>query len=486
MLYLLTILFPLSIAGMCYVLRRQTTTVIAIAVVAMLSQVLLVAQIPLDTPVRLLGVTLDLNALTRLFLLVFLMVLALSFLASWHIPHGENFVPISLLILSLVATILLLQDPFIVSLLLLGSGLAAVLALVDLPTGAGRLVATRVIATALKYLTLMVLAGMLIYLGFVLIDIYRPGETPGRIPLARFILALLTTGFALRLALVPFHSWLPDLVEDAAPMVAVLVVGMLNTTSLLVLVLSFQRFPVLLVENPAGLVFLRVGAILTVVLAGLLALAQTDLRRTLAYLLIYGSGMVFYGLVSASTVGLTGAMFEAFNQTLAMLLIFVSVGLLERPDGRPPLHGGAVRRDLLQRWPIASLGLIGGGFALLGLPPFNGFASKLLLYEAAARQNWFELLLLLLATTLAGLALLRAIYDRLLGPGETTAELEPLLLGETEVDRPTTRRLQPEPRSTAALTLLLLVACLGIGLYPQPFLDIISDVIRGLTFVRVL
>jgi formate hydrogenlyase subunit 3/multisubunit Na+/H+ antiporter MnhD subunit len=485
MVYLLIILFPISMAAMCYVLRTQTVLVIATAVVVVLAQVLLVAQVPL-APTRFLGVTLELNPLTRLFLLVFLVILAFSFMASWHLPHGENFVPVGLLLLSLISSTLLLQNPFIVSLMLVGSALAAVLAIVDLPTGAGKLVEARAFATALKYLVLMTLAGALSYFSFVLADVYQPGVSPGSIRLARFILALLAAGFALRLALIPFHSWLPDLVEDAAPLVSALIIAILNTTSLLVLVLSFQRFPVLLVENEFGLFLLRIGAIATMLLAGLLALAQDSLRRMLAYLLIYESGMVFYGLVASSALGLTGALFEALNQVLAVVLIFISLGLIEQPDGRPPLPGGEQRRDLLWRWPVGSVGFLCGALVLLGLPPFSGFASKLLLYQTAASQHWVELVLLVAATAIAGLALLRLARARFLGPSDVVEDTRPLLLGETELDRPAVRRLQPEPRSTALLTMLLLGFALGIGLAPQPVVEIISDVVDGLTFVQAL
>jgi formate hydrogenlyase subunit 3/multisubunit Na+/H+ antiporter MnhD subunit len=485
MLYLLIMLFPISMSATCFVLRKQTGLVIAVAVSVVLTQTMLVAQVPLDIPSRFLGLTLNLEALNRLFLLVFLGMLALAFIASWHTPHGENFVPVALLILSLVSAILLLQDPFIVSLLLVGSALAAVLAIVDLPTGSGQLPGTRSLATAIKYLVLMVLAGALSYFSFVLADVYQPGVSPGSILLARFILALLTAGFALRLALIPFHSWLPDLVENAAPMVSALVIALINTTSILVLVLSFQRFPVLLVDNPLGLFLLRAIAIATALLAGLLALAQKSLRRTLAYLLIYGSGIVFYGLVSASAPGLSGALFEAFNQVLAVTLMFLGLGLIERPDGRPPLPG-AERRDLLWRWPVGSAGFLGGALVLLGLPPLSGYPGKLLLYRVASQQNWIELALLVSATVLAGLALLRLANDKFLGPREDVPETRPLLLGETELDRPAVRRLEPEPRSTALLTILLLAASLGIGIYPQPLFNIISDAVRGLIFVRML
>jgi formate hydrogenlyase subunit 3/multisubunit Na+/H+ antiporter MnhD subunit len=194
--------------------------------------------------------------------------------------------------------------------------------------------------------------------------------------------------------------------------------------------------------------------------------------------------MVFYGLASLTTLGLAGAIFGALNQTLAVTLLFVSLALLERPDGRPP---GVLRRDLLRRWPVAGAGLLAGGLALVGLPPLNGAMSHLLIYQAAAERGWIELLPLLAGTLLAGLGLARVAAARLLGPGEEAATAaEPLMLGETELDRPARRRLEPEPRSTAVLTMLLLGICLAIGLYPQPILATIDEAIRGLAFIRAL
>lgn len=483
MLYLLLILFPVTMALSTFVLRRRTGLVIFVALGTVLAQLLVATQIPLDDPTRLLGVTLSLNALNRVFLLVFLAIGGFAFVGAWNLPHGENFVPITLLSLAQVGAVLLLQDPFITTLLLASTGLTAVLAIVDLPAGASNLVGTRAIAAALKYLVLMVVAAMLMYIAFVLTDIFRPGELPGRISPARFILALLAVSFALRLALIPFHTWLTDLVDYAEPLVAAVILTLLNTTSLLVLILVFQSFPTLLFESEGAFGVMRLGAIVSALTAGVLALAPTGLRRTIAYLVLYNCGMVFYGLASVSPLGLAGAIFGALNQTFAVMLIFVSLGLLERPDGRTP---GVLRRDLLRRWPVAGAGLLASGMALLGLPPLNGALSHMLIYQAAAAHGWIELLPLLLGTALAGLGLARAVAERLLGPGEETLAAEPLLLGETELDRPAVRRLDPEPRSAAALTVTLLLICLAIGLYPQPILATIEEAIRGLAFIRAL
>jgi formate hydrogenlyase subunit 3/multisubunit Na+/H+ antiporter MnhD subunit len=490
MIYLLLIFFPVVMAASCFVLRKQTRLVILGAVATMLVQIGLVARLPLDQPARLLGLTLNLDPLGRLFLLTFLGVGALAFLATWNVPHGENFVPIGLMILGLIGTtLLLLQEEYTASLLLGSTGLLAVLAIVDLPTGSTALVGRTTIATALKYLVLMLIAGMIMYLAFVLVSIYRPGDTPGQPSPVHLILALIVVGFGLRLAIAPFHSWLPDLAEDAAPMTSVLIVAVINAATLLFLIESIQFFfyPVEVIggsESARGMMLLMAIAVVTALLGGLLALTQGGMRRTIGYLVVYNAGMILFGLATLDSLGVAGALFEALNQTIIVLLLFLSIGLLERPDGRPT---NVVRRDLLWRWPVAGTGLLCGGLALLGLPPFNGFAGKLLLYEAAARRGGPYLVLLLIATALALLALLRLARERLFGPSEQDiVEESPILLGTTELDRQAERRLEPEPRGMAILVALLMALCLGIGLYPQPLLATINEVIRGLTFIQPL
>lgn len=484
MAYLLLMFFPAAMSASCFVLRKQTRLVIGIAVATMITQLVLASQLPPDQPSRLLGLTLVLDPLSRLFLMTFFCVGAFAFLSSWGIPHGENFVPVALLMLCFSsATILLLQEPFVVSLLLISGGLLAVLAIVDLPTGSPTLVERASIATGLKYLVLMVIAGVMMYLAFVMVNIYRPSDAIDRVSPAHLILGLIAIGFGLRLATVPFHSWLPDLTEDAAPMVSVIVVTVINVTSLLFLINTFQFFPILIQENETGLQILQAFGIATSLLGATLALSQPNMRRTLGYLIVYNAGMVFFGLTTMTIPGLSGALFESFNQIIVVMLLFLCVGLLERPDGRPP---NVVRRDLLWRWPIAGTGLIVGCLALIGLPPFNGFASKLLIYQAASEQSGLALAFLLLSTAIALIALVRLAYDRLLGPPEEVQVDEtPILLGTTDLDRPAPRRLEPEPRGLAILIGVLLVLCLSIGLYPQPILTAIQDVIGGLTFIRM-
>jgi formate hydrogenlyase subunit 3/multisubunit Na+/H+ antiporter MnhD subunit len=483
MSYVLLVTFPVALGASCFLLRKETQLVIGLSVAALIAQLLLVLSMPVDQPVRLLGLTLNLDPLGRLFLSSFPVVTALMVLATQRLPHGEHFVSIALIIIGVAsAMVVLLQEPFVVALLLVSAGLLSVLAIVDLPTGSPTLVEPKVIASALKYLVLMAFAGALAYMGFVLINVYRPGISLDQ-SAPRLVLALIVVAFGARIALVPFHSWLPDLVEDASPLASALIIAVLNTTGLLFLISVFQFFPTLVAENERGLQLLTwLGAIAALV-GAFLALVQDCPRRIIGYLVVYNAGMILFGLATTTSIGLAGAVFEAFNQTLAVPLLMVSLALLEQPDGRPPK---AMRRDMLWRWPVAGSGLLGSGAALIGLPPLSGFASKMLLYEAAARNGVLLLTLLIGATALALLALARLARDWLIGaPEEQPIPETPLLLGTTELDLPPQRHLTPEPFIAALVVLIFLGGSLAIGLYPQPLLETIADVMRGLTFVNV-
>jgi formate hydrogenlyase subunit 3/multisubunit Na+/H+ antiporter MnhD subunit len=482
MSYVLLITFPLALGASCFLIRKETQLVIGLSVAALIVQLALVLVMPVDQPVRLLGLTLNLDPLGRLFLAGFPAVTALMALATRRLPHGEHFASIALIIIGVAsAIVVLLQEPFVVALLLVSAGLLSVLAIVDLPTGAPTLVEPRVIASALKYLVLMAFAGALAYMGFVLINVYRPGISPDQTT-PRLVLALIVVAFGIRIALVPFHSWLPDLVEDASPMVSALIIVVLNTTGLLFLISVFQFFPALVAENERGLQLLTWSGALAALIGAFLALLQDCPRRTIGYLVVYNAGMILFGLATTTSIGLAGAVFEAFNQTLAVPLLMVSLALLEQPDGRPPK---AIRRDMLWRWPVAGSGLLGSGAALIGLPPLSGFASKMLLYEVAARDSALLLLLLIGATALALLALARLARDWLIGaPEDQPVPETPLVLGTTELDLPPQRHLAPEPFIAALVVLAFLGGSLAIGLYPQPLFETIADVIRGLTFVR--
>ncbi len=483
MLYLLLIFFPISMAFSIFLLRRLPRIAVSLAIGTLFIELFLAMQVRVDDPIRVLGVTLLLSPLHQIFLFLFLGIGIVTLIAALLFPHGENFSATGLLIIAQTVAILVMQDSFVTALVLVAMGLTAVLAIVDLPVGAGVLISRQTLVTALKYLVLMVIAGLLLYAAYVLTDIFRPGELPGRISPARFILALLAAGFALRMALTPFHTWLVDLVGYVGSLAAVLIIALPIPASLLVFLLTLQSFPTLIFEGGQALDVLRIGAAVSALLAAALALTASTLRQRIAYLIASHCGIIFYSFASLSLAGLSGAMFGVINLALAVTTVLISLEMIEYPTGG---HSESAHADVLWRRPIAGTGLLGGGLALIGWLPSPGGTSYLLTLQAAAEAGWGELSVLLIAMILATLALVQLAVQYLIGPRTRTPVPEPLLLGETEVDRPPPMRLPREPLGASWLVGSLLVTMLVIGIFPNILLPTIEAAVRSLAAISAM
>lgn len=477
MLYLLLIFFPISMAFSTFLLRRMPRIAVGLGIGTLIVELLLAIQVRVDDPVRVFSVTMLLSPLHQIFLFLFLGIGIVVLIAAWVFPHGENFSATGLLIIAQTVAILLMQDSFVTALMLVAIALTAVLAIVDLPVGAGVLVSRQILAAALKYLVLMVVAGILLYAAYVLTDLFRPGELPGRISPARFILALLAAGFALRLALVPFHAWLVDLITYAGSLASVLIIALPVPASLLVFLLTLQSYPALLFEGGQALTVLRIGAAFSALLSSALALTAASLRQRLAYLIAGHCGVIFYSFASLSLIGLSGAVFGAINIALAITTVLISLTLLEHAIG-----GGTIEsyNDLIWQRPVAGAGLLAGGLALTGWLPSPGGSAYLLALQAAADSGLVEVFILVAAMSLATLTLIQLTVQYLIGSRSKAIEVEPRLLGETEVDRPSPVRLSPEPWTARWLIIGLIAAMLVIGMTPQTLLTTIEAAVRSL------
>ncbi len=482
MTYLLLIALPIALAAACFLLRQRSRLVLAVAAISAMAQIGLSHAIADGTPSRLIGLTMSLDPLGRLVLDAILIAGVVVFLAAIWLPHGEQLAPIGTLMLSLAAaTVLLIQQPYLATLLLVITALLAVLAIVDLPAESSALVSPRLIATALKFLVLMLLAGVFVTISLVLVGLYRPGADPATSP-ARFILALLVIGFGLRLALAPLHVWLPDLLDDAAPLVAAFAIALNSALGLLLLVSALQFFPTLVFENERGLGALSALGMGSAVLSAALAVGQERMRRAFGYLCVANAGLIVFGTATISVTGISGGLLLALHQILALTAICIALALIDTADLR-----GAALNALARRSPVAAIGLLAGVAALIGLPPFGGFAAWLLLLSAAAARGPAFVVGLILTALLGIVAVGRIGYQRLLGPDEDAPPPPPELrigdLPEFAQRPPATWR---EPLLPALLVVLLLGVSLASGIYPQPVLDIIARAIRSLTFVRVL
>jgi len=196
------------------------------------------------------------------------------------------------------------------------------------------------------------------------------------------IFALTFVGFAVKLPVWPFHTWLPDAHTDAPTAVSVMLAGvLLKMGGYGMIRVSAGMFPGVIVDVAWLLVALGV---INVLYGAVVTLRQTDLKRLVAFSSISHMGYVLIGISSVagiagsvSPVGLTGAAMQMFSHGTITGLLFLLVGLLyEKAHTRyiPDLGG------LAGRMPLIAAAFLLAGLASLGLPGTSGFVSELLVF----------------------------------------------------------------------------------------------------------
>jgi hydrogenase-4 component B len=210
---------------------------------------------------------------------------------------------------------------------------------------------------------------------------------PGRLTAAA-VLALMLLGAGSKAGLVPLHAWLP-LAHPAAPShVSALMSGIMTKVA----VYGFIRVVFDLLEQPAwwsGVAMLLLGG-LTAVLGILYALMEKDLKRLLAYSTIENIGVIFAslglalafkanGMPSAAALALTAALFHVLNHSFFKSLLFFGAGAVLTATGERNMEtlGG-----LIHRMPLTSFVFLVGCVSISALPPFNGFVSEWLVFQA--------------------------------------------------------------------------------------------------------
>jgi multicomponent Na+:H+ antiporter subunit D len=204
----------------------------------------------------------------------------------------------------------------------------------------------------------------------------------------------ITIGLALKAAVFPLHTWLPNAYSFAPHVVTVFIAACATKVSLYILlrfdfavfqgnlpghVLQFASFAV-----PLG--------ILAVLVASVIAALEHDLKRLLAYSSVAQVGYILVGAGMASSTGLTAASVHMFNHALAKGALFVAVACLAMRVGTLTLDGlaGAGRRQ-----PLTMAAFVIAGLSLIGMPGTAGFVGKWYLVSAALELGPWGVLLIL-------------------------------------------------------------------------------------------
>jgi multicomponent Na+:H+ antiporter subunit D len=316
-----------------------------------------------------------------------------------HYGSKANFYALFLVMIAGMNGLLLVTDLFQIYIFLEVAAVASY-ALVAFGLGQDELEAS------FKYLMLSAVASAFLLAGIVIIFGVTGGldfETVSqglRALDARYLVGLCAAffilGFGLKAALVPFHAWLPDAHPSApAPISAALSGLLIKVSGVYALTRVFLNVFGL---TPALSTVLMYLGVISMVVAALLALGQTDIKRMLAYSSISQVGYIVLGIGLGTPLGILGGLFHLFNHALAKSLLFLNSGSIQMSTGTRNLDemGG-----LGKRMPVTAGTTLIGSLAIAGVPPLNGFWSKLIIIVALVQaKQWAFALIAVLVSVL--------------------------------------------------------------------------------------
>lgn len=222
-------------------------------------------------------------------------------------------------------------------------------------------------------------------------------------------LLLLLVGFGFKISAVPFHFWAPDVYEGAPTPIA----GFLSTASKAAGFAVLARvllavFPDLTLQWST---FISILATLTMTLGNLLALAQRNIKRLLAYSSIAHAGYILIGLVAVNQLGMTSVIFYLIAYVLTNLAAFGVVLAYGRIVGSDEI---AAYAGLSRRNPTLALLLLIALLSLAGMPPFAGFVVKFSVFAAAVQAGMIWLAVVGVLNSIIGLyyylTVLKVVY----------------------------------------------------------------------------
>jgi len=243
--------------------------------------------------------------------------------------------------------------------------------------------------------------------------------------LDKIALGLLIPVLAMKAGAVPMHMWAPDAYSEApAPITMILVVA--SQASLYALFrVTFSLYNITLNTLAVGWIIIILG-LLSMFMGVTMAIIQKDIKRLMAYHAISQTGYMFLGVgvglavlanpISLSQSGITameGGIFHIMNHAMYKGLLFLTAGALFYRTGTKDLDkmGG-----LAHSMKYTTIFFIIGAAAIAGLPPFNGFASKLLIYESVYRFNPLLSIIAMLVSILTLASFVKAFHSAFLGP----------------------------------------------------------------------
>ena len=269
-------------------------------------------------------------------------------------------------------------------------------------------------------------------------------------------------GFAVKVPIAPLHTWLPDAHVEAPTPVSVLLAGvLLKMGTYALLRFNFTMMPdvaTALVVPIAGI------AVISVIYGALLALAQEDLKRIVAYSSVSSMGYVILGLVAYTTYGVGGATFQMIAHGLISGLMFMAVGVIYNTT-----HTRMVgdMSGIADRMPVTAGIFVAGAFGYMGLPLMAGFAGEFFIFKGSFASTVHSAMPIFTAAAMFGIVIVA---------GYLLFAMQRTLFGQFSFDGDYDVTNAPFHDVAPLAVLLLLTIVLGVA--PDLFFGMIQDAVN--------
>jgi len=223
---------------------------------------------------------------------------------------------------------------------------------------------------------------------------------------------LICLGILIKMAFFPFHAWLPNAYCHAPTTTSCLLAPLVTKVMIYVMIrIVLTAFGVdFSFESTLWAKVLPWLVVVAIVSAAVMALAQREIKRMLAYLIVAEVGYMVGGVWVYNYYGMIGSIFHIISDACMTLCLFLGAGLILRKCKTTNFDG---LRGLFSKMPLTMTGFFIGGFSIIGLPPTCGFFSKWYLITGAMVSERWEYLLALLFSTMVMVVLFFRMIERI-------------------------------------------------------------------------
>lgn len=278
--------------------------------------------------------------------------------------------------------------------------------------------------------------------------------------LASIAFLLLVIGAMAKAGAMPFHTWIPEAADNAPlPFMAFFPAALEKLLGIYLLTRICLDLFKLQTGSGLSILLMVVGAI-TIVFAVMMALVQKNYKRLLSYHAISQVGYMILGIGTALPVGIIGGLFHMVNNVLYKSCLFFTAGAVEKQAGTGDLKelGG-----LGKKMPVTFISFLIAALSISGMPPFNGFFSKELIYDAALERGLIFYLAALIGSFFTAASFLKLGHAVFLGK-----------LGQKD------KQVKEAPFPMLIVMLLIAAGCVLLGVFnnlaiKKLFLPVVSE-----------